>query len=334
MLNSSSSRRKPRVLLLGSGILGWRLLRALIDCPVCSLVGAIPWSSGPGQRSADRYEKMLVDEVAYNNLQLPGGYGANDERFAKLLTQLGVTCVLIGAWGEILRARVLRHPGVWFVNCHPSRLPEHRGPNPYSSAIRYGATETAVSFHMVDEHIDTGALLAQYSLSIKPDETGGELRERAAELAAQTVGQVLSELIRNGDCAAIAQTTLGASSYFPAISPAQAHIPWHLSAPQIHNHVRGMQPWLKPYTTARNTLLGCNILVTRTVVRPRTQPLPQTPGSVINIEEDVIWVSCGTSSHELGLVEARLRLAGVTFGTSLSRSVAVRLLTPGVRFVS
>jgi len=329
----SSPPEKPRVLLLGSGILGWRLLRALIACSSCTLVGAIPWSCGPGRRSDDPHERLLVGEVRSNSLQLPRGLGANDERFPEILTRLGVTCVLIGAWGEILRTRILRHPGVWFINCHPSRLPSHRGPNPYSSAVRHGAKDTAVTFHLVDEHIDTGAILAQCPLSIGSDESGGELRARAAALAAKMVENLFSRLSADGISGSVSQSDLGDSSYFSSLSPALAAIPWHRSAPEVHDHVRGIQPWVTPSTKTRDALLRCTVLVTRTVIRTCARRAQTLPGTVIEIEDGTVWVACGCASQDIGLREYRLKLAGITLNTSLSLSAAWRVLTPGVRFV-
>ncbi len=65
-------------------------------------------------------------------------------------------------------------------NAHPSLLPRHRGCSSIPWSIIEGDSLTGVTFHYIDEGIDTGRILLQSVLPIAPDETQSTLYTRAA----------------------------------------------------------------------------------------------------------------------------------------------------------
>lgn len=79
---------------------------------------------------------------------------------------------------RLLRGTFLQRAGVPVLNVHPSLLPEFRGLEPQRKAIEAGATLTGASVHYVDAGMDTGPVIAQAKLPIRPGETPEELAER------------------------------------------------------------------------------------------------------------------------------------------------------------
>lgn len=79
---------------------------------------------------------------------------------------------------RLLRGTFLQRAGVPVLNVHPSLLPEFRGLEPQRKAIEAGATMTGASVHYVDAGMDTGPVIAQAKLPIRPGETPEELAER------------------------------------------------------------------------------------------------------------------------------------------------------------
>jgi methionyl-tRNA formyltransferase len=61
----------------------------------------------------------------------------------------------------LLPPEVLSVPPLGVVNTHPSRLPRFRGPFPFAWAVREGDDEIWLTAHLMDEHFDTGPILAQ-----------------------------------------------------------------------------------------------------------------------------------------------------------------------------
>lgn len=82
-------------------------------------------------------------------------------------------------------------------NAHPSLLPRHRGCSSVPWAIIEGDSVTGVTFHYIDSGIDTGPILLQAALQIRPDETQASLYERCMDSVARYWPAAL-ELVRAG----------------------------------------------------------------------------------------------------------------------------------------
>ncbi len=91
------------------------------------------------------------------------------------------------AYGQILPKSVLEIPRIACLNLHASLLPRHRGAAPIQAAIAAGDAETGITVIYMDEGLDTGDILLQTKLAISPDETGGSLHDRLAQLAPEAL---------------------------------------------------------------------------------------------------------------------------------------------------
>lgn len=83
---------------------------------------------------------------------------------------------------RLLRASFLERAGVPVLNVHPSLLPAFRGLEPQRRAIEEGATVTGATVHYVDAGMDTGPIVAQAELPIRPGETHEALAARLLPL--------------------------------------------------------------------------------------------------------------------------------------------------------
>jgi methionyl-tRNA formyltransferase len=64
----------------------------------------------------------------------------------------------------------LEVPRLGSVNCHPGRLPRHRGPVPLAWALREGDSHFGITWHRMDAELDTGPILAQTTVPIEDDD--------------------------------------------------------------------------------------------------------------------------------------------------------------------
>jgi methionyl-tRNA formyltransferase len=103
---------------------------------------------------------------------------------------------LCAGYRWLLPPEVLAIPRLGVVNSHPALLPRHRGPYPFSWAIREGDAELGLTLHLMDETFDTGPVLAQGSRPMPADQTIGGLvtvlRELARELYPDALRRVLA----------------------------------------------------------------------------------------------------------------------------------------------
>ena len=83
---------------------------------------------------------------------------------------------------RLLSGSVLGRVRVPVLNVHPSLLPQFRGLNAQRQAIEAGVSETGATVHRVDAGMDTGPVVAQEALTIRPGETAEQLAERLLPL--------------------------------------------------------------------------------------------------------------------------------------------------------
>jgi methionyl-tRNA formyltransferase len=95
-----------------------------------------------------------------------------DRLFARDL-EIGVSAF----YGYILRPALFERFARGVVNIHPALLPWNRGTNANVWSI-VDATPAGATLHYVDAGVDTGDILAQQPVEVRPDDTGQTLYER------------------------------------------------------------------------------------------------------------------------------------------------------------
>jgi methionyl-tRNA formyltransferase len=160
---------------------------------------------------------------------------------------------VVAAFGLIFRQRTLVIPRLGSVNVHPSLLPRYRGAVPIPAAIAAGDRETGVSLMVMDEGIDTGAVISTERAPIAADDTAESLGRRLAEIGA---GQIVRDLPRwaAGTLIARPQPGQGATLTRP-LTKADGWLDWSHPAVELERHVRAMWSWPRAWTTTGSTTL-------------------------------------------------------------------------------
>jgi phosphoribosylglycinamide formyltransferase-1 len=86
------------------------------------------------------------------------------------------------------------------INIHPALLPRHGGKgmfgmNVHRAVIESGEKETGVTIHYVDEIYDHGAVIAQRTVPVLPDDTPESLAQRVLVVEHQIYPEVLQMLV-------------------------------------------------------------------------------------------------------------------------------------------
>lgn len=84
--------------------------------------------------------------------------------------------VISAGFMKVLGPQVLGTSTV--LNTHPALLPAFPGAHAVRDALAHGARVTGTTIHLVDEGTDTGPILAQRAVPIRPDDTEESLHER------------------------------------------------------------------------------------------------------------------------------------------------------------
>ena len=81
------------------------------------------------------------------------------------------------------------------VNVHPALLPAFPGAHAVEEALAAGVTETGATVHLVDEGVDTGAVLRQEAVAVLPGDTPETLHARIQAVEHRLLPEVVRELI-------------------------------------------------------------------------------------------------------------------------------------------
>jgi len=86
--------------------------------------------------------------------------------------------VLLSGFMKLLPPRVVRALAPNMINTHPAYLPEFPGEHAVRDALAAGVTETGASVIVVDDGVDSGPIISQERVPVRPDDTESSLHER------------------------------------------------------------------------------------------------------------------------------------------------------------
>ena len=109
-----------------------------------------------------------------------------DQAMLKLLDKYNVDLVVTVGYMRKLGNKILQRYAGRIVNVHPSLLPKYggqgmHGMHVHNAVIQNGDTETGVTVHWVEGEYDTGPVIAQQVIPVKPGDTAESLAERVLE---------------------------------------------------------------------------------------------------------------------------------------------------------
>ena len=162
-------------------------LQALLDAQLPVVAVA---SSRPEARALGRAEEAGVPAAAF---PLPefADREQRDRTMANWLQEQGVRLVVCAGYMHLLTSAFLERFPDRIVNVHPSLLPDFPGARPIEDALAAGVAITGVTVHLVDEGVDTGAIVRQVPVPVEPRES---LVERIHEVEHRVLPEVVREL--------------------------------------------------------------------------------------------------------------------------------------------
>ncbi len=159
--------------------------------------------------------------------------------------------VVVAAYGALIPESLLERAS--WLNVHPSLLPRWRGAAPVERAIMAGDEETGVTIHRTTPELDAGPIAAQRSFLIGVEDDAGVVYERAGELAAELLEEVLE-----GSPEFRPQPEEGAT-YADRLIPEDRLLDWDRPPTELLNQIRA----LSPHIGARGEVDGATLTVWR-----------------------------------------------------------------------
>jgi len=277
-----------RFLFMGTAAFACPTLQALVasEHEALAVVTQPDRPRGRGRQSA-----MTPVKCAALDLALPILQPARLRRSAVIdeLAAFQPEIIVVVAYGNILPPAVLGLPPYGCVNLHASLLPKYRGPAPINWALIHGEPESGYTIIQMDEHVDTGPMLARETFAVPPDEDAIRLGQRMAALGAKGMVRVLRAL-EQGGLQAQPQPEEGASQA-PKLTRELGRLDWREPAWSLHNRVRGLVPW--PGCTAMYGDLEVKIWRTMVEMVVNQAPATASPGTVTSVTAEGVRVACG-----------------------------------------
>ncbi|MEG0365769.1 MAG: methionyl-tRNA formyltransferase [Coprobacillus sp.] len=155
--------------------------------------------------------------------------------------------IITAAYGQIIPKIILDAPSLGCVNVHASLLPMYRGGAPVHQAIIDGQEKTGVTIMYMVAKMDAGNIISQVETKIEETDTLGILYDRLSVIGAKLLKETLPSIIEGTNQSIVQDESL--ITYAPTLSRDDERIDWSLTARDIFNKVRGMDPWPGSYTT-------------------------------------------------------------------------------------
>ena len=235
------------IVFIGTGEIGVPTLKALLNSDH-GVVGVVTQPDKPVGREqqidAPPIKKALLDSALGDRaLRFPILQPAKirDQKSIEEIRDLNPDVIVVMAYGQILPREVLEIPSVACLNLHASLLPRWRGAAPIQAAIAAGDHQTGITVMYMDEGLDTGDILLEREINILPDDTGGSLHDRLAEIAPEALLESL-RLLANGNAPRIPQEN-ALATYAPKLKREHGKIDWSESAEAIERKIRAFNPW-------------------------------------------------------------------------------------------
>lgn len=218
-----------------------------------------------------------------------------NEQFIEMIKYLEPDLFVVVAFGQILPKALLDLPKFGAINVHASLLPQFRGAAPIPWVLLRGEKKTGITTMLMDEGMDTGAILLQEEVPIEKEDTGETLEKKLSLLG----GELLMATLRGMKAGTLVPRPQDHSkaTYAPQLKKEDGRIDWKRSAEEIERQIRAFTPWPGAFTRYEKGFLK----IFRAEVREE-HPKGE-PGSVIWTGSDFIDVASGYGSLRIREVQ-------------------------------
>ena len=271
-----------RVLFMGTPDIATGCLQKLID-EKYDIIGVVTQPDKP-QNRGKKLGMPPVKELALKyDIPVYQPIKARDEEFVATLKELNPDIIVVVAFGQILPKSILDIPKFGCINVHVSLLPKYRGAAPINWVIINGEEKTGVSTMFMDEGLDTGDVILQSEFALDDEITAGELHDKMTVEGAKVLCETL-DLIKEGKAPRTPQNH-DEFTYAPIMDKNLGHVDFSKTAREVHNLVRGVNPWPSAYTM----YMDKKMKVWKTKVL--NEKSSKEPGTILKVDQEGIKVA-------------------------------------------
>ena len=282
-----------RIVFMGTPDFAVDSLAALVESSDHEIVAVITQPDRPKGRGQKVLMTPVKEYALEKNLVVLQPAKIRIPEFIEELKALAPELIVVVAFGQFLPKEILELPKYGCINVHASLLPKYRGAAPIHYAVMNGEKESGVTIMRMDKGMDTGAMLAKVATYIGEDMTMGELHNELKVAGAHLLLEVIRG-IEDGTIKDMPQNDAEAT-YASLLDKEIEKIEWSKSASEIHNKVRGLNPWPGAYTLLPD---GRKLKIWQTRVMTK-ENAGTKPGTVVAFSKEGFIVACGNGCLEV-----------------------------------
>ncbi len=198
---------------------------------------------------------------------------------------------------DIIPARYFDAPTRGAICYHPSLLPRHRGASAINWAVIMGDSKTGLTIFWPDGGIDTGPILLQKEIDIKPDDTTGSLYfNQLFPIGVDAIAESIT-LIKEGKAPRLPQKADGATYESPC-DDRVACLDWSKSAQEVYNLIRGCDPQPGAYSYLEDKKI--RFFKARLIKENNNQ----APGTILGVDDQGLRVAVDGGCLLIGKMKA------------------------------
>jgi methionyl-tRNA formyltransferase len=311
MSNMTKIAHLPRVLFLGmQGRFSYAPLHALLEAgiQVCAVV--IPAEQGlqvelPAIQKQEQQpvshsmlpvlnssiHPSILDLARERNIPVWKVRQLSNLETIKVFAGYQPDMICVACFSKRIPRDILDIPRLGCLNVHPSLLPANRGPEPLFWAFRDGSGRTGVTIHVMDEGLDSGAIVAQEAIEIPDGISYSELEELSSVLGGNLLAQSVWD-IYNGVAVLVRQDETKSSYHaFPCEDDFVVPVAdW--SARHVYNFICGVSSWDIPL----HLLVSTKTFHIKKAISYSQKTIDQH-NMIVNKQQDKpFWVKCKQGS--------------------------------------
>jgi methionyl-tRNA formyltransferase len=290
-----------RLIFCGTPQFAVPTLKHLLAKPDFEVIAVITQLDRPRGRGQQLSVSAVKEVALAANLPVHQPEKIRAPEVQQLLEKISPDIIVIIAYGQIIPALLLSIPKHGWINLHASLLPKYRGAAPINWAIANGETRTGLTTMRIDAGMDSGHVLLQQKMEIRPAETAPGLAARMSEAGAPLMEETLRGLAA-GTIVPQPQNHAEATMA-PILKKEDGRIDWNRPPQEIYNRMRGLTPWPGAYSSFRGKtchlwgepVADPNSLPAESLSSPSFAAARSVPGTLFGAKND--WfVSCGNTA--------------------------------------
>ena len=203
------------------------------------------------KRNRNKFKPTVVKQYALdNNIEVVTPDSVNTDEFINLLNEKNIDYIVVVAFGQLIKEKLLEEYKNKIINLHPSSLPKYRGSSPVQFSLLNGDKKTHASAMLIEKGMDSGDILNQKEVEIKAEDDFTSLSEKLSTIGSEVILESVlnyDDFMKNR----IKQDN-DKSTFTKKITKETGKIDFNQSKEEIINKIRAFVEFPKAYFSYKN----------------------------------------------------------------------------------